>query len=353
MTKRTTLRDIAAAAGVSAVTVHKVLYSKSGVAPETRKKILGLVDSMGYSVNEAASALKRKALHIAVILQNIENPENQNFFFRKMWEGIDRAEAQLNDYRVRITRIECGETWESQEEILLGLARAKGGEEGVDGAILHCWDETKLNPAIDYLHEKGIPVVTVNSDAIGSKRIACVNANNERTGMLAAEALGRFIPRNGRTRVLLAGGSKMVENLRSNRLGFQAYFKNIHPNALATAVYNFGDKDKFKDDLTAALRANDNITGIHAITSRDTFNTCAVVRELGLSGKIAVVGSDAFTELVGFFDDGTLYASVWKDELAQAERAVELLYQHLTDRPMSIEPIRIGIVMRNNIEDYL
>lgn len=349
MRRRTTLRDVATAAGVSAVTVHKALYSKSGVAPETRKKILGLVDAMDYSVNEAASSLKRRALHIAVILQNIENPDNQNFFFRKMWQGIDRAATQLNDYRVRITRIECGETWESQEEILLGLAKRKD----VDGAILHCWDETKLNPAIDYLHEKGIPIVTVNSDAIGSKRIACVSADNEQTGMLAAEVLSRFIQKNGRPKVLIAGGNKMVENLRSNRLGFQSYMKNALHGAPVQEIYNFGDKDKFRDDLRATLSAGDNIAGIHAITSRDTFNTCEVVRELGLSGRIAVVGSDAFTELIGFFDDGTLYASVWKDELAQAERAALLLYQHLTDRPISIERIRIGIVMRNNIEDYL
>jgi ABC-type sugar transport system substrate-binding protein len=72
-----------------------------------------------------------------------------------------------------------------------------------------------------------------------------------------------------------------------------------------------------------------------------------------MSGRIKVIGSDAFEEMEPFFDDGTLYASIWKDPKSQEERAVMLLYQHLSGRPMSVEPVKIGIVMKNNLEDYL
>ncbi len=39
MKARTTMKDIARAAGVSSVTVHKAIYSKKGVSSETRDKI--------------------------------------------------------------------------------------------------------------------------------------------------------------------------------------------------------------------------------------------------------------------------------------------------------------------------
>lgn len=347
MTRRATLRDIAKAAGVSAVTVHKVIYGKRGVADETRKKVLAIAKSMDYSVNEAASSLKRRALHIVVVLQGIDDPENQNFFFRKMWKGIDRAEGDLRDYGVRITRMECRNDWESQEEILCSLGRRKD----VDGVILHCWDETKLNPAIDCLFEKGVPTVTVNSDAIGSRRVGYVGAPNERIGMLAAELMGRFITPGGR--VILAGGSKMVENLKANRGGFCSFLKSASPRTTVAEVYSQSDKECFKEEFAGALGDGGGVEGVYAITSRDTFNACSVIREAGLSGKIRVIGSDAFTELRAFFDDETLHATVWKDELAQAERAVKLLYQHLSQRPTTVEPIRIGVVMRNNLEDYV
>ena len=345
MTRRATLRDIAKAAGVSTVTVHKAIYSKSGVGTETRKKILDIAKSMNYSVNEAASSLKRKALHIAVILQSAGSP--QNFFFRKMWDGIEKAEAQLNDYRVRFTRIECGDDWKSQEEILCGIARAQQ----VNGVILHCWDDTELNPAIDYLYEKGIPVVTANSDAIGSKRVGCVSAPNERIGRLAAEIFGYFLPDGGK--VILAGGNRMVENLRDTRKGFISYIRSSRPRMTATELYSSGDWERFRVELAEILESGEGVAGIYAVTSRDTYNACCVVRDLGLSGRIKVLGSDVFSEQIPFFEDGTLHATVWKDQEAQAERAVMLLYQYLSERPLSVEPIKIGIVMKNNIEDYL
>ncbi len=123
MKARTTMKDIARAAGVSSVTVHKAIYSKKGVSSETRDKILRLAEAMDYSVNAAASSLKRGALHIAVVLQSVSNPVN--YFFRSMWAGIDKVERALLDYRVRITRFECGDDWVSQENILRALPNGR------------------------------------------------------------------------------------------------------------------------------------------------------------------------------------------------------------------------------------
>jgi LacI family transcriptional regulator len=347
MKQRTTLRDIALKIGVSAVTVHKAIYSKKGVGEETRKKILYAAEIMGYSVNEAASSLKRKALHIAVILQNASNP--QNFFFRKMWEGIDRAEHGLLDYHVRITRIECGDNWQSQEKILRNIAR-RGN---INGVILHCWDEMKLNPVIDDLHTRGVPVVTVNADAIGSKRVGCVSAPHARVGSLAAEVLGRLMPDVHDKQILVVGGDRLVENLKTNRKSFARYMQNTRPGIAITEIFNLGDRGRFQKDFSETMRSWPDIAGIYAITARDTYNACQTVKNLGLSHRVKIIGSDAFEELKPFFEDGTLDATIWKDPQSQAERAVFLLYQHLSGRAMSVEPVKLGIIMKNNLEDYL
>jgi LacI family transcriptional regulator len=344
--KRATLRDIAKRAGVSAVTVHKVLYSKDGVGEDTRKRVLGIAGDMDYSVNMAASSLKRKAIHIAVILRGRSNP--QNFFFHKMWDGIDRAERNLRDYRVKITRIECEDNWESQDGILRELARSQNA----DGAILHCWDETKLDGAINQLYEKGIPVVTANSDAPGSKRIACVSAPNDRVGSLAAETLSRMSSCGGRA--IIVGGTSLAENLTANRRGFVSYMQSTRPETEVTSIYNYyEDSAPFSDEIKTTLENTPDISGMYAITARATYIACGVVHKLGMSGRIKIVGSDVFEEMKPFFDDGTLHASIWKDQQSQAERAVTLLYQYLSGRPMHVEPIRLGIIMKNNFEDYL
>ena len=345
MDKPATLKDIAKMAGVSAVTVHKVLYAKDGVGENTRKKVLDIAGDLNYTVNLAASSLKRKAVEIAAIFRSKSIP--RNFFFHKMWDGVERAERNLRDYHVRITRIECNDNWENQDAILREIARTRSA----DGAILHCWDETKLDDAINLLYKQGIPVVTANSDAPNSKRIACVSAPNERVGSLAAEVLGHIAPMG---RKIVAGGVKPAENLAANRRGFTSYMKKFLPETQLTEIYNYHQSpNQFSDDLTHALLHMPDVTGVYAITARDTYNVCETVKKLGLSGRVKIVGSDVFEEMKPFFSDDLLHASIWKDQQSQAERAVILLHQYLSGRPLRVEPIRLGVIMKNNVDDYL
>lgn len=345
MEKRATLRDIAKAAGVSAVTVHKAIYGKSGVSGETRCKIIEIAARMNYSLNTAASSLKRNAVHIAVVLQSLSNPEN--IFFRKMWQGVAKAEQELHDYRVRISRMECEDNWHTQEERLVEIGR----RDDIDGVILHPSDETKLNPAIEYLWNKNIPLITVNSDASTSKRVANISPRNDRIGALAAELLSRFTAGEGV--VIAAGGNKTAENLRANRRGFREGLKEYNPRSKVVDIFNFSDTARFRDDFTRALAAYGNISGVYAATSRDTYTICDILCRAGLSGKITLVGSDAFDEMLPFFKSSTLYASIWKDQESQAKQAVLQLYNYLTERSINFDPIRISVVMRNNLDDYL
>ena len=58
MTKRkSTIDDVAQAAGVARVTVSRVLNNEQNVRPETREKVQRAVEALGYSVNTQARAL--------------------------------------------------------------------------------------------------------------------------------------------------------------------------------------------------------------------------------------------------------------------------------------------------------
>lgn len=55
----TTMRDVAAAAGVSPMTVSNVLAGRTNVSEETRQRVLDVVQRTGYRVNTAAQSLRR------------------------------------------------------------------------------------------------------------------------------------------------------------------------------------------------------------------------------------------------------------------------------------------------------
>jgi ABC-type sugar transport system substrate-binding protein len=266
-----------------------------------------------------------------------------------MWKGIDQVERELMDYSLTITRLECGDNydWQNEEKILEEMA----ARHNMDGLVLSCWDETMLNPVIDRLYEQGIPVVTANADAIGSKRLVCVSAPNERVGRLAAELLNALEPKGDR--IVLAGGLRMVSTHQATREGFRAFMEQKTARFSITEVLDCEAGQNFEENLSQVLKCQKNVCGIYAITARDTYRTCKVVKALGLSGKIPVVGSDVFEELLPWFEDGALLATVWKDPQAQAEQAVWTLYRHLIGHPMDYDPIKMGIVLSTNAKDYL
>lgn len=56
-----TIHDIAREAGVSIATVSKVINNKAHVAPDTRKKVMQVMDKLNYAPNAAAANLARRS----------------------------------------------------------------------------------------------------------------------------------------------------------------------------------------------------------------------------------------------------------------------------------------------------
>ena len=75
MQNRTTISEVAAAAGVSIATASVALNNKPGVSEETRAKILEIAKQMNYVANVGARALKTsRTNNIGLIVPDIENP---------------------------------------------------------------------------------------------------------------------------------------------------------------------------------------------------------------------------------------------------------------------------------------
>jgi len=69
------MKDVAREAGVSVNTVSRVLAGKPDVSPETRARVLAVVERLGYKPNRLARGLRsNKTGTIGVIVTDIANP---------------------------------------------------------------------------------------------------------------------------------------------------------------------------------------------------------------------------------------------------------------------------------------
>lgn len=96
--QRTTIEDIARRAGVSKMTVSRVLNNKSDVNPETRQRVLDMIEALDYRPSRVARGLTTQATFtLGVMVPDIANP-----FFGELISGAQVA-AREQGYNVLLS----------------------------------------------------------------------------------------------------------------------------------------------------------------------------------------------------------------------------------------------------------
>ncbi|MGC2659062.1 MAG: LacI family DNA-binding transcriptional regulator [Bryobacteraceae bacterium] len=111
----TSIRDVAAHAGVSTATVSRVLNGTMSATPETRQRVLAAIQELGYSQNTAARDLARgKSSLLALIISDVRNP-----FFPDITAAFqDQALAHDMDALVLNTNYDSQRTLNSVKRVL-------------------------------------------------------------------------------------------------------------------------------------------------------------------------------------------------------------------------------------------
>lgn len=341
-----TLKDVAKRANVSIVTVHKCIYGKPGISEETRKRVLAIVEEMHYTVNPSASSLKRDNVNIAVVCPNMASQLNS--FYVKLAQGAEQAAQELASLGVNVRIIPAGSSGTSQKEVLEKLLE----EDTVHGLAAYCLDESLLDETFDQFSQKGIPVITFNADAPGSKRLACVTAPTQRMGELAAELLLK-LNRNHR-RMIIVGGDKRLSNLRDNTTGFYSYIQQHGPEISLLEINN-SSRSSVQQELEKVLASLDDVTGIYCSMTRNAVPVCQSLHKMGLQRKVRLICTDVFQELYPYIQDGTVDATIWQNPQQQCYNATMLLYAYLTTGKLQEKYFKIPIspVMMSNFEYFL
>ena len=181
----TTIRDVAAAAGVSPATVSRVLNLKEDVNADLRRRVLAAVTDLGYRRNGPARSLRtRAAMVLGIIISDITNP-----FFTALVRGVEDR-AQLAGYSVVLANADEDVAKEAR---YLEVAAA----EQLAGVLLSPASSRLTN--IDVLLERGIPVVTIDR-RLAAASVDSVTVNNRQAALRGGRAPDRAGLPPGRVR---------------------------------------------------------------------------------------------------------------------------------------------------------
>lgn len=375
MAGRVTIRDIALLAGVSSGTVHRALYGKKGVGEEVRARVLAIARQQGFTLNTAASALKRGPLRIAACFPAPQGEDR--YFYTDVWQGLRdyfAEEAALNLTLLEYPFAEGGQAaalaaamGQAAEEAgaaaLTGTARparpavalasalparpadapAPAGAAGPaadapetsapapqrpDGLLTLGLASTDPAPRalLQRCGEQGLPVVLACDDAPGCPRLACVQANYDTIGRLGAELLSSQLPAN--STVLLLTGDEATPSHFGVARGFAAYLAEQKAPLRLIELPGYRGTAALQTSL-ARLLTETPVAGALSVNSRGSVLLAQAIQAAGLAGKIRLVGSDLFPENIAAMRAGVMHNILYKNPRQQAYQAARLLVQHL------------------------
>lgn len=253
-----TIQQIAEKAGVSRGTVDRALNNRGRIDPEVARKVLQIAEEMGYVHKERKKhTAKRKTIRIGVVTQLAKAS-----FMLEINRGIRQAAEELKDWGVEILLRESFSV--DEEEQVRAIEEL--AEEGIQGLALMPLECERVREKINWLiEEKKIPVVTFNSDIVGTRRSCFVGMDNRKSGQTAAGLMGLMTGGSGKILIITGYFSNVVNNARVD--GFVEEVKKSYPGLEIAGVQgSFDEAEEVERIITNSMRNISGISGIFVVS---------------------------------------------------------------------------------------
>lgn len=329
----TTLKDIAAAAGVSIGTVQRALKNRDRINPQVAEHIRQLAKEMNYQLNRIASGLVNKSRQhqIAVIFH-----VKPNDFWNEVLRGIRRAEKEVKDYGISI-RIYFGQDFDVQTQLsLINQALAEGAS-----ALVICPINSPLvAKRIRELHKEQFPIVFLNTYINRLPVLSSIHCNYYRSGRIAGMLINRLSGGSGQVMAFLPSSSMLGNNYRN--LGILDYFQTVPGSLRLDGIIQLSNDARSDLELISReLQLHEDVAYI--IYNGDAKVCISAMEQLArpFTSVFFDLSEDTRTALL----DGRIDAVITQAPEDQGYRAINVLLQYLV---FQTEPEK-EVIMESNI----
>lgn len=250
-----------------------------------------------------------------VLITNGNSP-----FWDPMEVGMRRAAEQLGCEA--ISRRPTTDSPALQRQIIEEYQAQK-----VDGIGISVIESDTIGPVIDELMNSGIRVLTFDSDAANSKRIAYIGTNNFEAGKAAGEAAKQLLPQGGKVYGFV--GNQNAPNARERIAGFKEAVKGT--NIVLVDVFDDNkDPAKARANVENVLQAHKDVKMLLGLFSYNGPQIAAAAKEAGVRDRVKILCFDTEPETINHLKRGEIDATVVQKPYEFGYRSVQLLYKIIT-----------------------
>lgn len=269
-----------------------------------------------------------------------------NPYWLNIKEGAERAAKE------RGAVIEfLGPTTASTEEGLKLFEMATSAK--VSGIITYVQEEGKYKNKINSAMEKGIPVVTIDSDEEDSNRIAYVGTDNILAGQAAGEEMIKQVGTEGKVAIVMGG--KEVKNQKERVEGFKNYITSN--SNLKIVDTDSSDAMLLESEIITRkiLNRNDNnINALFCASALDGIGAAKAVKDLNDKGKVKVICFDDLEETIKNINNDLVTATIVQKSDEMGYKAVNIIMDRIENKSKDQEKflMDVKVVNKENINTY-
>ncbi len=202
-----------------------------------------------------------------------------------------------------------------------------------DGLALAPTDPVALQASVTTAHKDGIAVVNVDSRVNNlSDVISFITGNNNDGGTKAADEMAKAIGyQSGGSYQVVVGLTSATASTNVARLdGFKKEIAAKYPGIKIVATgYSQSNSTTADSNINNWLTEFPKLNGIFAIDGTNATGAAAALQAKGLTGKVALIGYDAYKTNVDLIAKGVFTALVAQNPAQEGKDAVDTLDKYL------------------------
>jgi LacI family transcriptional regulator len=268
-----TMRQVAAAAGVSVGTVSHYVNSPTKVAAATAARIQQAIDELGYSVDESARALRRRETHsVGLVVPNITNP-----FFAEIARVAAHA---LWQHGIQTFLCDAADDPDVERAHVRQLVRRR-----VDGILMsYCSDPDAVRRLAE---ELTVPIVFFDRAVPGRDSV-------ESDNRLGGEVAARHVLELGHRRVGILAGNLALPNVGDRVQGFVGELRRQSVDIGEQAVVSGPQALELGERVRELVAQDPRPTAIFATNDVVAIGAWRTLVELGLRvpTDVSLIGFD-------------------------------------------------------------
>jgi ribose transport system substrate-binding protein len=268
----------------------------------------------------AVAALANGKGHVRIVFLAFQN----NPFWKPVTDGALAAKAYLRGFNASVDYVDMGGKL-SAEAVVAGIEAALA--QRYDGiVVVPVFDGTAriINEAVD----AGVPVVTIIAEGTTpSRRLAFIGQD----ATAAGAQIGRFIAERmkgtGKLGVITGYFGAAQHTQRMN--GALDYLKANAPRIATVGPFENQDKAETAYSIVQDMLASNPDLRMVYVTAGGPYGAAKAIKDLGLTGKVGIVGFDHTPDNVQYLKTGEIVGLLDQAPFRQAFDASVILYNFL------------------------